>query len=190
MIAMLVAWLLVPSAHATTMALEPQVRVHAGGSWVSGDAGLGVTAGFDARMTRLVAMDLGAFASPTALPEEATSELLPESARLRHGVYLTPGVRIPHPQPRSWAWELFLRAGGGVAWTVDASQKVPLDGETVYVTKPGMAGCGGADALVRYGKVGARVAARAWVFEGTQSSPLRNFTIVRPQITAEALVQW
>jgi len=191
MIATLLALLFAPAAEASTMALDPQVRAHAGASWVPGPAGLGVTAGFDARMTRLVAMDLGGFASLQDLPAPAVAEgALPESAVLRHGIYLAPGLRVPHPQPRSWAWELFVRGGGGVAWATDISTPVPDELGPSYVTTPGMAGLGGVDALVRAGKLGGRLAARAWIFEATKVSPAKSFTIVRPQITAEALVQW
>ena len=189
MLATLIALLMLP-AHATTVALDPQVRPHAGVSWVPGDAGLGVTGGFEARMTRLVAMDIGGFASVQQLPESIPGDGLPDSARLRHGLSLTPGIRIPHPQPKAWAWELFVRGGGGVAWTTDVSAKVPAAEGTVYVVKPGMAGIAGADLLVRAGRVGGRLAAKAWIFDATQASPARSFTIVRPQISAEALIQW
>lgn len=178
------------SAHATTVALDPQVRPHAGVSWVPGESGLGVTGGFEARMTRLVAMDLGGFASVQDLPDTVPTEGLPDSARLRHGVFLTPGFRIPHPQPKSWAWEFFVRGGGGVAWTTDVAAKVPAAEGTEYVVKPGMAGIAGGDLLVRAGRVGARVAAKAWIFDATQASPARSFTIVQPQVSAEALIQW
>jgi hypothetical protein len=189
MFATLIALFAMP-AHATNVALDPQVRPHVGVSWVPGDAGLGVTGGFEARMTRLIAMDLGGVVSAQALPDTIATDGLPESARLRHGVYLTPGFRIPHPQPKSWAWELFVRGGGGVAWTTDVSAKVP-DGEgTTYVVKPGMAGVTGADLLVRAGRFGARIAGKAWVFDATQASPARSFTIVAPQVSAEALIQW
>lgn len=176
---------------AANMALDPQTRLHAGVSVIPGAGGVGATVGFDARLTRVVSIDLGAFASPLAETTDlpAVDDTLPGSAQVLHAVYLAPGLRLPHAQPKAWAWELFARGGGGVAWTVDTNPDVRAAvGEDPVRAK--MAGCVGADALVRAGRYGARVAGKAWIFEATQTVPLTTFTVVRPQFSVEALVQW
>ena len=178
-------------ALAANMALDPQTRLHAGVSVTPGAGGIGAAVGFDARLTRVMAIDLGAFASPMAETQDLpdVDDTLPGSAQVLHAVYLAPGLRLPHAQPKDWAWELFARGGGGVAWTVDTNPEVraAVGEDPVRAT---MAGCVGADALVRSGRYGARIAGKAWIFEATQTVPLTSYTVVRPQFSVEALVQW
>ena len=114
----------------------------------------------------------------------------PDYSQLRHGVYATPVLRIPHPQPKSWAWDVFVRGGGGVIWTANLEPGAPVDTETRYGIRPDPAGVVGADALVRFGKVGVRASAKAWMFDVLQTVPSENFFVVRPQCGIEALVQW
>jgi hypothetical protein len=179
-------------ASAQTMALEPQVRAHVGVNVVDGPSGIGFTGGLDSRLTRLIALDIGAFASP--VPIAAAYEADPDAttveySQLRHGVYVEPGFRIPHPQPKKWAWDVFLRAGGGVIWTAD------LDPDAVGYTSssdtranPG--GVVGGDALVRFGRVGLRASGKVWMYDVLQTSPAKDFFAARPQWSVEALVQW
>ena len=100
------------TANASQLALDPQNRVHLGVNYVDGSVGL--TGGFDSRLTRLVAVDIGGFVSPLAVADETVYEdhtPLLDMTFLRHGIYAAPGLRLPHAQPRTWAWELFPRAG-------------------------------------------------------------------------------
>lgn len=191
----LLATLLSAPAHAQAMALEPQVRVHAGLNVVEGPSGLGVTGGMDARLTRLIALDIGVFASPVPIEAEyrwdgPSDAATPEFFQLRHGVYGTPGLRIPHPQPKTWAWDLFLRAGGGVVWSADLSASAVGESVSDNDIRPDVGGTVGADALVRFGRVGARAFGRVWLFDVQQTSPARSFVVLRPQYGVEALVQW
>jgi hypothetical protein len=192
----LIALLAAPPAHASNMALDPQNRLHVGASVVPGPSPVGVTAGFDSRLTRVLAIDFGGFASPTPLPEGLGTDAdgeeveLPDSAHLRHGLYVTPGLRIPHAQPRTWAWEVFVRGGAGVAWVADVSpDSAPTEGLRYSVT-PDIAGVAGADALVRFGRFGVRATGRAWMFDTVQVSPSETFFIPRSQFGVEGLVQW
>lgn len=183
------------TAHAQSMALDPQVRVHAGLNVVDGPSGFGVTGGMDARLTRLIALDLGAFASPAPIDETyvwdgAADAGTPDFYRLRHGVYITPGLRIPHPQPKTWAWDVFLRAGGGVIWAADLAPTAQGERLTDNAIRPDVAGVVGADALVRFGRFGVRGFGKAWMFDVLQTTPTETFFLVRPQYGLEALVQW
>lgn len=184
--------LLLDSANAQSMALDPQNRLHAGLNVTDGPSGFGVTGGFDSRLTRIIALDVGAFGSPVPIAKDfAVDEMSSaDMFRLRHGVYLTPGVRIPHPQPKRWAWDVFLRAGGGVIWAANLSPTVPADAGMNYSIRPDPAGVAGADAMVRFGKFGVRVFGKAWMFDVVQTTPVQTFFVVRPQWGVEALVQW
>jgi hypothetical protein len=182
-------------AHATA-ALDPQNRVHVGlnfaPSFDVGTSGLGVTAGFDSRLTRLVAVDIGGFVSPVPLGDGIAPEdgERPDFVVLRHGLYVTPGLRIPHPQPRTWAWEGFLRAGGGVIWTADTSPDAMGYEGTRYAVQPRIAGALGADVMARFGTFGVRASGKAWLFEVVDESPLQSWVTPRSQFAVEGLVQW
>lgn len=182
-------------AAAQAMALEPQNRIHAGLSYVDGPSGLGVTAGFDSRLTRLVALDIGGFASPIPISDgyewtgSADAET-PAYRQLRHGIYAAPGLRIPHAQPKTWAWEVFARAGGGVVWTANLEPGASSDVDSARSIRPDPSGMVGADALVRFGQVGVRASGKVWMFDVLQTTPTQNFFAVRPQWGIEALIQW
>lgn len=182
-------------AAAQTMALDPQNRLHVGLNYVSGPSGLGITAGFDSRLTRIIALDVGMFASPVPISDEyewagAADAGTPEYQQLRHGIYAAPGLRIPHAQPKTWAWDVFARAGGGVIWTADLSPDVQVYNGNAHDINPDPAGMVGADALVRFGKVGMRASGKVWMFDVLQTTPTETFFVVRPQWSVEALVQW
>ncbi|MFZ5479884.1 MAG: hypothetical protein ACOZNI_24175 [Myxococcota bacterium] len=192
MIALPLAALTAPALGAS-MALDPQVRVHAGASVIPGPSGVGVTGGFDSRLTRIVAIDLSAFASPIPLGEDLSlegAEDFGDYQLLRHGVYASPGFRIPHAQPKSWAWDFFLRAGGGVIWLADARPGDDAGGSTAYDVNADIGGFGGADLLVRFGNVGVRASGRAWMYDAVQTYPIQTFFLVRPQFGIEGMVQW
>jgi hypothetical protein len=182
-------------AHAQSMALEPQVRGHLGLNVVDGPSGIGVTGGMDARLTRLFALDVGAFVSPLPIGDDytwdgATDAGTPDYYRLRHGVYATPGLRIPHPQPKTWAWDVFLRGGGGVIWTTNLAPSAVANEGTNDAVRADLGGVVGADALVRFGRFGVRAFGKAWMFDVVQTTPTKTFFLVRPQYGLEALVQW
>ncbi len=184
-------------AYAVTQALEPQVRVHGGLNYVTAPtgaevSGLGVSGGLDARLTRLISLDFGGFASPA----EMDAALVVDRANpqdyfyLRHGVYFGPGLRVPHPQPKAFAWEFFARGGAGVLWTADLNpDAVSVVGADVAIV-PCIGGFAGADAFVRVNHVGLRVSGKAWIYEGLEYEPPRGWLVVQPQVTVEALYQW
>jgi hypothetical protein len=181
-------------ASAQGMALDPQIRAHVGLNYVDGPSGFGITGGMDTRLTRIVALDVGGFASPIPVAESwewtDTEATTPEYYRLRHGVYATAGLRLPHPQPKRWAWEVFARGGGGVLWIANLNPEVPSDDGGRFSIRAYPAGLLGGDALVRFGKIGVRASGKAWMFNVVQTSPIDNFFVVRSQWALEALVQW
>jgi len=183
--------LLSPEARAG-QPLEPQVRVHAGVSWLNGPSPFGVTGGIDARLTRLLAIDLGGFYTPVEIAEAdwVSQPEADESFHLRHGLYFAPGIRIPHPQPRTWAWDVILRVAPAVVWYADtSSESYSIDG-LPYAITPAASGFAGGDLMLRLGAFGVRASGRAYLYEALHSSGFDTYVKVEPQVAIEALVQF
>lgn len=189
-----ILWLVagVPSAMAVDVGLDPQNRVHLGVNLVDGPSPVGISGGFDSRLTRLVSVDIGGFASPVPIAEDVMVDAVdyPEYLRLRHGVYVAPGIRIPHPQPRTVAYDFFGRLGAGVVWTANLSPDVTGFDTSNHQVSPSPAGLVGADALVRFGSFGARVSGKAWMYEAVRAAPQDQFFMLRAQASVEGLFQW
>ncbi len=191
----LILWALsdISSAHAMDVGLDPQNRLHLGVNVVDGPAPVGISGGFDSRLTRLVALDIGGFVSPAPIDADyAVGEVgdYSEYLRLRHAIYLAPGIRIPHAQPRTFAYDVFGRVGAGVVWTANLSPDVTGFDTTTYSILPSPAGLAGADALVRVGRFGARISGKAWMYSAVQASPQEQFFMLRGQGSIEGLFQW
>lgn len=172
--------------------LEPQVRVHAGVNYVLGPAPLGVTAGLDARLTRVLAIDVGGFGTFSSLAESdyAEQELDESYYLLRHGVYFAPGLRIPHPQPRAWAWDIFVRGGAGVIWYADTDPSSLNGNNSPDDTTAAAAGFGGLEALVRVGAFGVRASGRGWVYEGQHQIGGDPAVLLQPQLSLEGFYEF
>lgn len=172
--------------------LEPQVRLHAGVNYVLGPAPFGVTGGLDARLTRILAIDMGGFGTFSELTE---SDYVDQAADndyflLRHGVYFAPGLRVPHPQPRTWAWDVFVRGGAGVVWYADTDPSVLNGNNGLGHTTAAAAGFGGLDLLFRVDRYGARATGRAWIYEAQHQIGGNPAVLVQPQITLEGFVEF
>lgn len=188
----LIATLAVVATSAEAGILEPQVRVHAGVNYVLGPAPLGVAAGLDARLTRVLAIDVGGFGTLTGLLEsDYTDQEVDESYYLlRHGVYFAPGIRIPHPQPRTWAWDIFIRGGAGVIWYADTDPSSLNGNNSPDDTTAAAAGFGGLEALVRFGRYGVRATGRGWVYEAQHQIGGNPAVLVQPQLSLEGFYEF
>lgn len=178
-------------AHALSLGLDPQNRIHLGVSMVEGPAPIGFTGGFDSRLSRVLCMDLGLFVSPFAIPEDYafTPTSYEQNYKIRSGIYLTPGLRIPHPQPKSWAWEVFARGGFGVLWTANLDPD-SYDQATSSAPRASPAGVVDVDALARFGPYGIRAFGKGWIFSASRLSPDEQYVLVRPQWGLEGVFQW
>lgn len=172
-------------AHARRTPLEAQIRAHAGLGLSDGGLTPGGTAGLDTRLTRLLYMDVGGFLS--AVPAEAEvvfNDADPaESFALRHGLYVTPGLRIPHRYGEGLNWDLIGRAGFGVVWAHDAAAT-----QAQVVTDP--AALAGADFLLRYNKVGVRVSGKAYYWQSFSAPAREEVSMLRPHVAVEGVIQW
>lgn len=175
------------TALAARPAAEPQVRLHVGLSLVQAPLPVGFSLGFDSRVGRNLALDAGVFGSmPGELETTSDRTTSRDHFRLRHGLYTMPGLRIPHPQPRSFRWDVYVRGGPGVVWTEDTWDR----------TSPNVAGqmdpaaFAGVDGVIVKNAVGLRVGART-VFTSVYDSQLQSDQFFwAPQYNLELVYQF
>lgn len=174
------------------LAMEPLSRVTVGASWMGGPSPIGLSSAFESRITRVLSAEFGGFLSPIPMSPGLELELTSEDDAfyLRHGLYGDLGFRIPHHQPKGFAWELQFRGGTGVVWSAHVSQDMLITDDTNYEITPSLAAMGGGDLLLRFGRFGFRVGGKAWAFGVVDQRELQTQFITRPQISLEALVQW
>ncbi len=173
-----------PVAAAWIMPLDPQNRAHAGLSLTDSSLSRGFTFGLDSRMTRLVYVDVGGFASlsPLAETDPDSVEDPTDLISLRHGLTVTPGFRIPHRYNEGFNWDLTFRGGFGAIWAQDASSTGPLQVDPALLT--------GADLLLRYGAVGLRTSGRVFGFKTFTKKTKNETPVARPQYSVEVVIQW
>lgn len=173
---------------AARMALEPQNRMHAGVSMVDLDA-FGVSAGLDSRLTRFVSIDVGGFVSLSpSTPKDPDGDTIAEVISTRHGLWVAPGVRIPHQYGDGLIWDVFVRGGFGALWAQDFSD---ID---TFVTNPG--GLVGLDLLLRKDQVGVRISDKVFAYRAMpkvailESWPVQDRGILSNQLAVEFVYQW
>ena len=150
-----------PRAEAQRMALDPLNRVHVGTSIAEGPNGLdaGLTLGLDSRLTRVIFVDVGGWLTPSRLSgdfdldENAGSD---STIFLRHGIYATPGFRLPHRTKGTLRWDLIARGGFAAIWLVDVHPDALVMGDTEYRVSTEPSALVGLDGQLRKDRVGAR----------------------------------
>lgn len=170
----LAAWS--PWASARGRPVAAQNRAHVGGAWTPGSTQ--VTGGFNSRMTQSISVDVGGFLSPT----EAMDPGLEDHWVLRHGLFVTPGIRVPHRNKSEIKWDLILRAGFGPVWLADAEARFDTQ------INPGLVG--GADLMLRYKQWGFRMENRLWHMKPFSRYRQVEMATLRPQIGASALYEF
>ena len=182
-------------AFAGRVALDPQTRVHGGIDLAGGPSAtapaLGVAAGFDARMTRLVSVDVGGFVSPGPEPALDTSLSDPTtSIYLRHGIYIAPGLRIPHKATEKVSWDIVFRGGFGGVWWADVASTEDLSGGDSPLIGINPALLAGVDLMLRQDAWGFRLSGKAFGFRPFSEITLNTVTMARPEASAELVYQW
>jgi hypothetical protein len=171
------------SAFAARMALDPLTRVHTGLSLAS-PTSMGLMLGMDSRLTQLIYVDVTGFMSVSD-PVAKTMEPDADGANtwmLRHGLYCTPGLRIPHKQPETWSWDILTRAGFGAVWLADAASNFDLESNPALV--------GGGELVVRKSQAGLRLSAKALYVRPYSKYRLVESSIVRAQYGTEMFYQF
>lgn len=176
-------------AEASRPAMDPEVKLHAGVSRVAGPGAYGFMVGFDSRMTRFVYLDLGAFFSPVPVGELEDDTLDPqEYFRLRHTVYILPGWRIPHKQPKNIQWDVMFRLGPGVTWSANMfPNKTPNHETLLQVDSSGIAGL---DFYVKKGQWGGRASGKFLLTAPFYESDFQDHMFWGTQFGLEALYQF
>jgi len=180
------------AAQAQAQHLSPQVRVHGGASLVEGPAPFGVNVGMDSRLTRLLVADVGGFATPA--PVSAwTPPADPEAGdwmRLRHGLYVMPGIVVPHRQPSTFRVDVVLRAGASVLFLVDLNPATHVASTSTWAHPALAAGAAGLDLLVQKGAPGVRLSYRQFFFSPFSFEEQRSFSDTAGQVTLEGCWQF
>lgn len=170
------------TAQARRMPLDPQNRPHLGLSWNLAQS-LGLMGGLDSRLTRIISVDVGGFLSPIPLPDD----IAPDSddgrdfVFLRHGLYFTPGLRVPHRQGRDLQWDVFARPGFAAIFTQDVHPDNYLSRNERYQTQADPALFGGGELLLGYRAWGLRLGGRAFLFRQFSNLENNDIVLVRPQ---------
>jgi hypothetical protein len=186
--------LLVSTAFAGRPALEPQIKLHGGLSMVAAPAPAGFILGMDSRLTRFVWVDLGAFASVAPLPAAADLDLTGDDPsdffRLRHSIYVLPGFRIPHPQPKAFTWDLVLRGGPSVVWSADLTPNDPrTTPNTESFLEIDVSGLAGVDLLVQRERIGLKGGAKFFALTPFYEDTWTDVLITGPQWSVELVYQ-
>lgn len=173
------------AAQANRFSLDPQNRLHAGLSLVNSDLKPGISAGLDSRLSRVFYVDAGGFFTTT----DDTGRTPPDSVEsasdyfeLRHGLYVAPGLRVPHRYGDGLNWDLTGRLGFGAVWSTDASADYALHADPALL--------GGGDLLLRYEQVGLRVGAKAFAYDAFATGPRQQTGVLRGQYFVEGVIQW
>lgn len=178
-------------AQARRLALEPENRVHLGLA-LTDVSTLGVFGGLDSRLTRIVYVDVGGFVSPIPLGDD----IAPESDEgrdfvyLRHGIYVGPGFRIPHRQPKAIQWDITGRLGPAALWSNDVHPDNSTTPNERYQTIASPSLFGGLELILRREAVGLRASGRGYVFSQFSELERKDLLYVRPQVVVEAFYQW
>ncbi len=181
--AVILCLLTLHDADARRMPLDPQNRLHLGLNMVEG-FNLGVTGGLDTRLTRVIYVDVGGFVS-TMPPVEGTLDPInnPEDwINLRHSLYLTPGLRLPHRSSAGFTWDLTARVGAGSVWSTDHSVVETVQSDVGLIS--------GGDFIIRYEQFGMRMSGKALYFRPFSLVVRDELSLIRPQFALEALYQW
>lgn len=172
-------------AFARRVPLDPQNRAHLGVS-LADTTSFGIAGGLDSRLTRLIYVDVAGFVSPFGVPDlspDSTPRQDPAAwFALRHGLYVTPGIRLPHRSQGKWSWDVVGRVGFGVVWSSDTA-----DENNLY-TDPALVA--GGEFLIRHEQVGLRASARGFFFRPFSRAVAEEISLIRPQMSLEVFYQW
>ena len=163
----------VSTAEARRAPMDAQNRVHVGGAWTPGGTMVGM--GFDSRMTQAISIGVGGFLSP------GDPGVVPDSDPyvLRHGLYVDPGIRVPHRNKGKLLWDIIVRGGFGPVWVADQQSN--------YKVQITPALNGGGDFMLRYENFGFRVEGRMWYSKPFSEYDQQEVVTIRPQVGASVL---
>ncbi|MEL6342270.1 MAG: hypothetical protein AAFV53_04005 [Myxococcota bacterium] len=177
------------AAHARVI-LKPQNQLHLGVSAVDPIDAYGLSVGMDSRLTRFIHIDVGGFASLSDADffEPEAAEVADDYVRMRHSLWVAPGLRMPHRYGDGLNWDLFFRGGFGVVWSQDLST------DDIFLVN--LAGIGGADFLLRKDRVGVRLSGKGFWYRAfptvarTEGWANRDLRVFATQVALEAVYQW
>jgi hypothetical protein len=163
------------------LAMEPQNKVHFGASLISSSHGFSI--GMDSRLTQLIYVDIGGFASLNNTDSFEVDEEDPKSYVIaRHALYAMPGWRIPHRYKEDkWNWDVFIRAGFGCMFSKDLS----ID---VINTDPAV--LAGLEGTLRKDNVGVRFMVKEFYFKPYVTESRQEEIYFSEQYSTEFFIQF
>ncbi|MCB9744597.1 MAG: hypothetical protein H6741_32130 [Alphaproteobacteria bacterium] len=184
--------------------LDPEIRLHAGPSMMPGPSGVGGIFGMDSRLTRVIYMDVGGLVSPVPIAGAffVEDDALPrEHFRLRHAIYVAPGLRMPHRQPSRFHWDATFRFGATMVWSTDVSlsQAVYANSSIGRRLEFDAGGLVGLELMLlqppkgvgaRFGRVGVRASGRTLVYLPFFEDELDDVLVWTPQVGLEGVYQF
>jgi len=178
-------------ARAARDALDPLNRVHLGISF-SDEYTFGINGGLDSRLTRIVFIDMGAFASPMPFPDDVDAEgdtPANDTVFLRHGIYVAPGVRVPHREKDGLQWDVTGRGGFGGVWSTDVNpESATMNGQYEVEADPSL--LAGLDLQLRKDHFGLRVSGKEYFFKVFSGPHREDVALAKPQFAGEIVYQW
>jgi hypothetical protein len=177
--------MLLPTASAVRLAMEPQNRVIAGPALIDGHSG--VTASVESRLTQLVYINMGGSISIPKHFGNVDSSSEQDWVQMNHLIWAAPGWRLPHRYRGDVNWDLITRAGFACVFTTDAFR------EDLFLIDP--AGLVGLDAYLHYvpvGKqaMGVRVSNRLLAYQPDLTRTRVGLPVQRRQHALEVFLQW
>jgi hypothetical protein len=171
--------------------LDPLNRVHLGVSF-SDENTFGINGGLDSRLTRLVFIDMGGFASPVPFPDDVNAspdDEANDTVFLRHGIYVAPGLRVPHREKEGLQWDVIARGGFGGVWSTDVNpDSATLDGQ--YEVEANPAVLAGLDLQLRKDHFGLRLGGKEYFFKVFSGPSREDVVLLKPQFVGELVYQW
>lgn len=171
--------------------MPTQNRLHLGVSGVEGPSPLGLTGGLDSRLTRFVYVDAGGFRALLPLEDGLDLPSLDpgDAFIVRHGLFLSPGVRIPHVQPKSFTYDLLIRGGVAALWLANLDPEVSTFDESTYGSTTVASGFAGLELHAQVGHFGTRLGYRHYFAAPYYEAIMASTLLASGQVSLEAVYQ-
>lgn len=179
---MLIVFLLgIFDVSAARIAMDPQNRVFLGAAY--NDGGQGFSLGLESRLTQLIYINMGGFASITPSVGDINSNMPEDWITMNHGIWAAPGWRIPHRyKENSLKWDMILRGGFACLFSKDVNREdLPLFDPSGLV---------GVDFYLRKNNFGLRWSNKMFLYEPETPKTLQAVSLQRPQSAVEIFLQW
>lgn len=168
-------------ASAVRLAMDPQNRTFLGASY--NDGGQGFSLGIESRLTQLIYINMGGFASISPAVGDINSKNPEDWITMNHAIWAAPGWRIPHRYKENGInWDVIVRGGFACLFSKDVNR------DDLPLFDPG--GLVGVDFYLRKNDFGLRWSNKIFIYEPETPLTLEAVPMQRPQSSLELFWQW